>query len=79
VNPRLDPRRPAGRLARRQRIILARMGNIEPPPVESATRVANANDAALDVADASAAVVDTVDASDELHVERVQPPAATAP
>ena len=81
VNPRvLDPRRPAGRLARRQRIILARMGNIEPPPVESSARVANANDAApLDVADAAAVPVDAADASDELRVERVQPPAGTAP
>jgi monofunctional biosynthetic peptidoglycan transglycosylase len=36
VNPRvLNPRKPAGRLQRRQRIILARMGNVEPPPVES--------------------------------------------
>jgi membrane peptidoglycan carboxypeptidase len=36
VNPRvLTPRRPAGRLLRRQQIILARMGSIEPPPVEA--------------------------------------------
>jgi monofunctional biosynthetic peptidoglycan transglycosylase len=40
VNPRvLNPRRPTGRLLRRQRIILARMGNVEPPPVESTSGV----------------------------------------
>jgi monofunctional biosynthetic peptidoglycan transglycosylase len=40
VNPRvLNPRRPVGRLLRRQRIILARMGNIEPPPVEASSGV----------------------------------------
>jgi monofunctional biosynthetic peptidoglycan transglycosylase len=35
VNPRvLNPRRPAGRLLRRQQIILARMGRSDPPPEE---------------------------------------------
>jgi monofunctional biosynthetic peptidoglycan transglycosylase len=47
VNPRvLDPRRPAGRLLRRQRIILARMGNVEPPPVEASPSVQSDADSA---------------------------------
>ena len=77
VNPRvLDPRRPTGRLSRRQRIILARMGNIDPPPVEPPARMTNANDASpLDVADAVEVPAAAGDASDELLFEGVQTPA----
>jgi monofunctional biosynthetic peptidoglycan transglycosylase len=53
VNPRvLDPRRPSGRLLRRQRIILARMGNVEAPPVESSSAVQKDADARATVGDA---------------------------
>jgi monofunctional biosynthetic peptidoglycan transglycosylase len=77
VNPRvLDPRRPAGRLLRRQRIILARMGNIEPPPVEASSSVQpHADDERDEVADARETPGDAdgdVDhASDELRLEKV--------
>jgi len=73
VNPRvLDPKRPAGRLLRRQRIILARMGNVEPPPVEPSSVVQKGADAGLASGVAREASVDaTVDGvgeeSDELH------------
>jgi monofunctional biosynthetic peptidoglycan transglycosylase len=60
VNPRvLNPRRPAGRLLRRQRIILSRMGNVEPPPVEASP------DVQRDAADVRGANADTGEPSSD--------------
>jgi monofunctional biosynthetic peptidoglycan transglycosylase len=76
VNPRvLNPRHPTGRLLRRQRIILARMGHIEAPPVESASNVQKDADAGAmpsgTSASATDATVEEIDRpSDELRVEK---------
>ena len=84
VNPRaLNPARPSRRLLRRQQIVLARMGRVEPPPVERVTIVAADEPPA-----ASAVERETASASadrtgktpsDELREDSVQSPAASSP
>ena len=82
VNPRvLNPARPPRRLLRRQRIVLARMGRVEAPPVERVAIVdTDQPPTALERETASASRDDADDASsDELREDSVQSPAASSP
>ena len=84
VNPRvLSPARPSRRLRRRQQIVLARMGRVQPPPVEAVTIVSkdeSPSPAVVEPESAGATVEPSVaPSSDELREDSVQSPAASSP
>jgi monofunctional biosynthetic peptidoglycan transglycosylase len=82
VNPRvLSPARPSRRLLRRQQIVLARMGRVQPPPVEGVTIIATDDLPAASAVEreSASAYSDIERSSDELHEDSVQSPAASSP
>jgi len=78
VNPRvLSPARPSRRLLRRQQIVLARMGRVQPPPVETVTIGSDDGERQRVAAAPSGSSHEA--ASDELQEDSVQSPAASSP